>query len=225
VTDPRDSTPGIEAAIGHRVEAMVRALVQGNLHRASRTAKRLREEEALVGRNIALGNLVESTALVQAMKIGLLNLPSTLPGPGTVIAWILMGVEDFYNLDGIVSLVTAIALFAGHDAHDVEGLEELALSIVGRVYGIEDAGSDGSRKRTAWRLFSRLVPRQYAVKGVNRWVKGFLRRLLRLRRKSRLLPMGLGVAASAWDAYNLVVKAGMLAQAEATRMARVGARS
>jgi len=60
----------------------------------------------------------------------------------------------------------------------------------------------------AGRLFSRLLPERYAKKAVNRWIRNLVRRLLRLRRKSRLLPAGIGVAIAAWDAYNLLVKAG-----------------
>lgn len=213
-------TAGLEAMLGGRIDALVKGLVRGNVHRASVYAKRTRREAELVGKAVAMENLIEGMAETQALVNALINAPSALPGLGTAVAWLLIGVEDFYNLDRIVVLVLTIAIFNGHDPEDLDGLERIALSAIAGAYGIDSAGRDHTSTNVAWWLARKLLPARYARKGVNRWVKNLVRRLLPFRRKSRLLPGGLGILISAWDAYSLVVKAGRLASLETSKRAQ-----
>lgn len=199
---------GIEELIGRRFAVLIQGLVEGNLHRASKIARATRKRAESAGRTLAVRNLVEEAAQAQAARNAVINLPSALPGPGTIMAWLLMVVEDFFTLDRIVLLVLTLAILEGHDPEDREGLERLAVAVTARTYGMEPGKTGGIASRMAGRLFSRLLPERYAKKAVNRWIRNLVRRLLRLRRKSRLLPAGIGVAIAAWDAYNLLVKAG-----------------
>lgn len=198
----------LEDALAQRFGSLVRDLVKGNMKRARRSAMRARERMASDGREVVLTRLIEEAAEAHAMRNALIALPSALPGPGTIVAWILMALEDFFTLDRIVTLALTLALLHGHDPLDVQGLESLALKAIGSAYGMGPGYSEDVSSRFAWRFVAGFLPRRYAQKGFNRWVKTLVRRFLGLRRKSRLLPAGIGVAIAAWDAYTVLIAAG-----------------
>ena len=90
-----------------------------------------------------------------------------------------------------------------------ESLEHLRLEkVVGEVFGIEAAGETGDHRAISREYITKTLPGKYVNSGVTRGVKHVLRRLLRFRGNSRLLPAGIGLGVSALTAYETVVSVG-----------------
>ncbi len=197
-------------AISERFKRLIRALLKGNLKRS----RILAEEVALAipaeGNAISCQNLIEDMAEGQAFRNALVNLPSAVPGVGTVISWALISLEDFYVLDQSITLIMALSILHGIDPEQCEGMEEFAISVIGEAYGVESSGPAGAPGAYVKNFLIRLLPARYVNFGLTSWAKAFIRRLLPFRRKSRLMPIGFGVLMAAWDAYDTIVKVGRI---------------
>jgi hypothetical protein len=198
----------ILSAISGRFRRLITVLLKGNIKRARALAAQVRREIPADGEGVSFQNLIEDLAQGQAVRNACINLPSAFPGIGTIISWALISLEDFFVLDQSVTLIMALCILHGLDPEDHEGMEELAISVIGQAYGIETSGPASDTKAFVKRFIIKLLPARYVNFGLARWVKGFIKRLLPFRRKSRLMPIGFGVLMSAWDAYDTIVKVG-----------------
>ncbi len=201
-------------AMSERFRRLIRTLVRGNARRARSLAARMRDQVDTLGEPIALQNLIEDMAQGQAFRNAFINIPSAVPGIGTVISWVLISVADFFTLDQGVTLILALGILGGLDPDDHQQMEDLAILVIGEAYGLEPSGPERDSGTVARKIITSLLPRRYVNIGASRWAKAFVKRLLPFRRKSRLLPAGFGIAMAAWDAYESIVKVGRIAQRE-----------
>ncbi|HPI91686.1 MAG TPA: hypothetical protein PLT09_00330 [Deltaproteobacteria bacterium] len=204
----------IVGAISERFRTLLRNLLQGNVKRARSLFEQVRAEAQATGEQIAVQNFIEAMAQGQALRNAFINLPSAVPGIGTLISWVLISVEDFFTLDQSVTLILVLSMLRGLDPRNRGEMEELAILSIGGAYGLGPDEPERDSGKVVKGIMTRLLPQRYVNKGVNRWVKAFIRRVLPFRRKSRLLPAGFGIAMSAWDAYDTIVKVGRIALRE-----------
>jgi len=207
--DLRNETD-IVSTISGRFRTLIRNLVQGNTRKAHSIAEAARQGILTDGSRIAFQNLIEDMAQDQALRNALINLPSAVPGIGTLISLGLISVEDFFLLDQGVKLILAMCHLHGRDFDDPKAREDFVLMVLGEAYGLAPAGSEGDPDTIVRKLMTMMLPKRYMNIGINRAVRKFLRRLLPFRRKSRLLPGGFGVVMSAWDAYDTIVNVGQI---------------
>lgn len=213
VTTMSDESPKNEEIIGaisKRFRRLIRTLLKGNRKRARRLAEEVAKEVPVNGRPIAFQDLIEDMAQTQAFRNAIINLPSTVPGIGTIISWALISLEDFFVLDQSVTLIMALGILHGLDPEADEGTEEFAIAVIGEAYGLESSQPGKGSAAFVKQFLIKLLPQRYVNFGLSRWVKAFIKRLLPFRRKSRLMPIGFGVAMSAWDAYDTIVKVGRI---------------
>jgi hypothetical protein len=204
----------ILSGISGRFGRLIAVLVKGNIKRARALAAQVSLEIRSDGEHIAFQNLIEYLAQGQAIRNAFINLPSAVPGIGTIISWALISLEDFFVLDQSVTLIMALSILHGLDPEDYEGMEEFAISIIGQAYGIETSGSGSDSSAFAKRFLIKLLPARYVNFGLVTWIKAFIKRMLPFKRKSRLMPIGFGIVMSAWDAYDTIVKVGRFALRE-----------
>ncbi|HNQ85278.1 MAG TPA: hypothetical protein PLP82_02340 [Deltaproteobacteria bacterium] len=218
----RDRADGADLvnAVSRRFHDLVRSLVRGNVLRARSLAGRIREDARTSGEQIAVQNLIEDLAQGQAVRNAFINLPSVVPGIGTILSWVLLSVEDFYTLDQGITLILALSILHGLDPGNLQVMDELALNIIGEAYGLRLPGTDPDSQEVARGFMTRMLPGKYMNRGVKRWSRVIARRILPLRGKSRLLPAGFGIAMSAWNAYSTVVQIGRITQRELSAMQR-----
>ncbi|NTW37810.1 MAG: hypothetical protein HGB17_17240, partial [Syntrophobacteraceae bacterium] len=100
----------IVGAISERFRSLIRSLLRGNVRRARVLAGQVRDELHAVGRQIAVQDLIEDLAQGQAIRNAFINLPSAVPGIGTIISWVLISVEDFFTLDQGVTLILTLSV-------------------------------------------------------------------------------------------------------------------
>jgi hypothetical protein len=201
-------------AIGERFKRLIRDLLKGNMRRARALAAQVHQEIPADGEHIAFQNLIEDLAQGQAVRNAFINLPSAYPGIGTIISWALISVEDFFILDQSITLILALSILHGLDPQDYSYMEELAINVIGKAYGLEQMSPESNSSALVKRFMIKLLPQRYVNFGLTRWVKAFIKRLLPFRRKSRLLPIGFGIIISAWDAYDTIVKVGQISLQE-----------
>lgn len=204
----------IMIAVSGRFKRLIRDLLKGNIKRARSLAARVQKEIPSDGEHIAFQNLIEELAEGQALRNAFINLPSAVPGIGTIISWMLISLEDFFVLDQSVTLILALSLLHGLDPEDYQDMEKFAISVVGEAYGLEPSGPEGDSNALVKNFMIKLLPVKYVNFGLTRWIKAFIKRLLPFRRKSRLLPAGFGILVSAWDAYDTLVKVGRILMRE-----------
>jgi len=204
----------IMIAVSDRFKRLIRDLLKGNIKRARSLAARVQKEIPSDGEHIAFQNLIEELAEGQALRNAFINLPSAVPGIGTIISWMLISLEDFFVLDQSVTLILALSLLHGLDPEDYQDMEKFAISVVGEAYGLEPSGPEGDSNALVKNFMIKLLPVKYVNFGLTRWIKAFIKRLLPFRRKSRLLPAGFGILVSAWDAYDTLVKVGRILMRE-----------
>jgi hypothetical protein len=204
----------ILSAISGRFRRLITGLLKGNIKRSRALAEQVRREIPADGEHISFQNLIEELAQGQAVRNALINFPSAVPGIGTIISWALISLEDFFVLDQSVTLIMALCILHGLDPEEYEGMEEFAISIVGQAYGIETSGPASDSKAFVKEFIIKLLPARYVNFGLARWVKVFIKRLLPFRRKSRLMPIGVGIVFAAWDAYDTIVKVGLFSLRE-----------
>ena len=194
--------------MGDQFLLLVGNLVRGNLKRSLELAEKARAEAASSGMSIAYQELIENLARAQALKNSLINSPSVVPGLGTLLSFSLLGVENFFLLDQSVTLIMSLCALHGVRMDDPAAMEKFALKVVGEVFGIEAAGETGDHRAISREYITKTLPGKYVNSGVSRGVKHLLRRLLRFRGNSRLLPAGIGLGVSALTAYETVVSVG-----------------
>lgn len=204
----------IVGAISERFRRLVRNLLKGNLKRARSLADRVRPGMHSQGAHIAFQNLIEDMAQEQALRNAFINIPSVVPGIGTIISWLLISVEDFYSLDQGITLILALSILSGLDPEDEQAMEDLAILVVGEAYGLGPSGPERDSSKVLHGIMTRLLPQRYVDISVAKYVKAFIKRLLPFKRKSRLLPAGFGIAMSLWHAYDTIVKVGRTALRE-----------
>jgi hypothetical protein len=204
----------IMIAVSGRFKRLIRDLLKGNIKRARSLAARVQKEIPSDGEHIAFQNLIEELAEGQALRNAFINLPSAVPGIGTIISWMFISLEDFFVLDQSVTLILALSLLHGLDPEDYQDMEKFAISVVGEAYGLEPSGPEGDSNALVKNFMIKLLPVKYVNFGLTRWIKAFIKRLLPFRRKSRLLPAGFGILVSAWDAYDTLVKVGRILMRE-----------
>ncbi len=198
------------SAIGERFRRLIGTLVKGNMKRARSLALQVSREIPADGERIAFQNLIEDLAQGQAFRNAFINMPSAVPGIGTVISWALISLEDFFVLDQAVTLIMALSILHGIDPEHDGGMEEFVIAVAGEAYGIASPGPSRNTEAFVKNFLIKLLPARYVNFGLSRWVKAFIRRLLPFRRKSRLMPIGFGVLMAAWDAYDTIVKVGRI---------------
>lgn len=208
MSTPRDMD--IVGAVGRRLHSLIRSLLRGNARRARVLAGRVRDDTRIVGERIAVQNLIEDLAQGQAVRNAFISLPSAVPGIGTLLSWALISVEDFFIMDQCITLILALGHVHGLDPEDEAVMEELALLVIGEAYGLALPGTPLRSEGVIKGMVTQILPRKYVNSGSSRWVKALIRRALPFRRKSRLLPVGLGIVISAWYAYETVVKVGSI---------------
>lgn len=183
-------------------------LIKGNTKRALRFADAARGDIETSGLTIASQNLIENLAQGQAVKNSLINLPSVFPGIGTVLSFGLLGVENFLLLDQSVTLILALCSLHGVPLDDTEAIREFSLQVVGDVFGIAGIEKKENLRTIGREYVTKTLPGKYVNIGVNRGVQKMLRRLLPFQSRSRLLPAGLGIGASALNAYETMIGIG-----------------
>lgn len=200
----------ILSAMSGSFRTLIRSLVRGNTRSALSLAEMNRERLSSDGEKIAFQNLVEEMAQGQAIRNALINLPSVVPGIGTVIALGMIGIEDFFILDQGVKLVLAMRVLHGEGLEDGQDLENFVIEVLGEAYGITGSGRESGSDTVIRKIMTTMLPQRFVNIGVNKGVRKFLKRLLPFRRKSRLLPAGFGIVMSAVNAYEIIVKVGRI---------------
>ena len=205
-------------ALGDRFLLLIGSLVSGNRKRAAVLAEEALRHGDGSHPGIMSQTLIEEMAQAQALKNSLINLPSVVPGLGTIVSLSLVGVENFYLLDQSVTLVLALCLIHGKDIEDRAVIDVLTVKVIGEVFGVKNRDT-GEDSRTITREYvSRLLPMKYFSRGMDRGMRKILRRLVPMRSRSRLLPVGIGLGSSAVRAYDTVVNVG---QATLRRLAKL----
>jgi hypothetical protein len=194
--------------LGDQFLNLVSTLIRGNMKRSLELADKARAEVAVSGMSIACQGLIEDLAKAQALKNSLINSPSIVPGLGTLLSFCLLGVENFFLLDQTVTLVVALGALHGAKVHDLAAMERFAMIVVGEVFGIENIEKKDDHHAISREYITKTLPGKYVNTGVSKGVKKLMRRLLPFRGGSRLLPAGLGLGASALNAYETIVNAG-----------------
>lgn len=163
----RDRADGADLvnAVSRRFHDLVRSLVRGNVLRARSLAGRIREDARTSGEQIAVQNLIEDLAQGQAVRNAFINLPSVVPGIGTILSWVLLSVEDFYTLDQGITLILALSILHGLDPGNLQVMDELALNIIGEAYGLRLPGTDPDSQEVARGFMTRMLPGKYMNRG------------------------------------------------------------
>ena len=200
----------ILATINDQFRTFIRNLIQGNTKKAKSLADTARKDILLNGERIAFQNLIEEMAQGQALRNSFINLPSIVPGIGTIISIGLMSVEDFFVLDQGVRLFLTLFLLHDIGLDDKTKQEDMAIGVLGEAYGLDLSGKKSNSDEIIKKFMTVMFPQRYVNIGVNRGVRKFLQRLLPFRRKSRLLPAGFGIIMSAAYAYETIVKVGQI---------------
>jgi hypothetical protein len=200
----------ILATISDQFRALIRNLIRGNTKKANSLAEIIKLNILRDGEKIAFQNLIEEMAQDQAIRNSFINLPSIVPGIGTVIAIGLMSVEDFFVLDQGVRLILTLYVLYGMNSEDREKIEEMVIIVLGEAYGLNLSGKESNSDAIIRKFMTAMVPQRYVNIGVNKGVRKFLQRILPFRRKSRLLPIGFGLIMSAVNAYETIVKVGQI---------------
>lgn len=191
-------------ALGDQFQSFLRNLIKGNLKGAKRTATIKLENSNHNEIPIIALDLIEDTAQRQAIRNAILNIPSVFPGIGTIISFWLVGAENLLMLDQSVSLILTLGFLYGLPMDDEKMIEEVILEIIGKTYHIVDEAHTSNTSIITETYITKILPQKYINKGINR----IITRLFPARRKSRLLPGGIGVIASAIYGYKTIVQVG-----------------
>jgi len=214
---PQRNETDILSTMSGSFRTLIRSLVRGNTRNALSLAEMARERVSSDGEKIAFQNLVEEMAQGQAIRNALINLPSAVPGIGTVIALGMIGIEDFFILDQGVKLVLAMRVLHGGRLEGGQDLENFVIEVLGEAYGITESGRESGSDTVIRKIMTTMLPQRFVNIGVNKGVRKFLKRILPFRRKSRLLPAGFGIVMSAVNAYEIIVKVGRITMARLDR--------
>jgi len=194
-------------ALEDQFQIFIKNLIKGNLKKAKRTAALKLKDSGHNEVSIIALDLVENTGQQQAIKNAILNIPSVFPGIGTIISFWLAGAENLLMLDQSVSLILTLEFLYGTPMDDEKMLEGPILHIIGKAYNIVEEAEPSYEHAITKAYMTKILPQRYLNKGVNR----IITRLFPPRRKSRLLPGGIGMIVSAVDGYKTIVKVGHMA--------------
>jgi hypothetical protein len=195
-------------ALGDRFLLLVGTLIRGNRKRAFMLAGDAQRHAAGSNAGIVSQNLIEEMAQAQAVKNSLINLPSVVPGLGTIVSFSLVGVENFFLLDQSITLILALCRIHGKDIEDQQGMEVFAVKIIGEVFGVTSGDKEESSRSITRDYVTRLLPMKYFSRGMDRGMRKILYRLMPASRRTRLLPAGIGLGSSAMSAYDTIVNIG-----------------
>lgn len=197
-------------ALGGQFRQLIGNLMRGNEKRAQRLVRIEQQDNPSSGIEVAAQNLIEDMAQTQALKNSLINSPSVVPGIGTFLSFWLIGVEDFFLLDQSVTLVLALCILNNVCLDDKKALEDFIIQVIGEAYGIADSGKEIAANTISKDFVTKKLPQKYVNKGLNKGMRKLVYRVLPIKRRSRLLPVGLGLAMSAYHAYDTIIKVGQL---------------
>jgi len=214
----RQMGPKMIDSLGERFRRLICTLIRGNEKRARRLAEITRREIPSSGQEVVIQTLIEEMAQSQAIKNSLINSPSIVPGLGTVLSFWLVGIEDFFLLDQSVTLILALCILSGINQEDKHLTEDFIMQIIGEVYGITNGAQDKDVHSISRDFMTRKLPQKYVDIGVNRGVRKIVHRVLPFKRRSRLLPVGVGLMMSAYHAYSTIVKVGSLSLKKMSRL-------
>jgi len=207
----RQFVPRVSDTLGGQFRILIRNLVRGNEKKALSIAQRTTGLAEDTGSPVAVRGLIEDMAEAQALKNALINSPSIVPGIGTFLSFWLIGLEDFFLLDQSVTLILALCRLEGISADkDNRILEDFIIQILGQIYGIAEGGKASDTNAISNDFVMRMLPRKYANMMMNRGLHKIVRRILPFKRRSRLLPVGLGLTMSAYNAYDTIIAVGQL---------------
>ncbi|HQJ08830.1 MAG TPA: hypothetical protein PLF54_07485, partial [Deltaproteobacteria bacterium] len=99
-------------------------LIKGNRKKALQFADDMRVDIERSGLAIVSQNLIEKLAQGQAVRNSLINLPSVVPGFGTILSFGLLGVENFFLLDQSVTLILSLCSLHGVQIDDIDAMQE-----------------------------------------------------------------------------------------------------
>ena len=122
--------------LGDRFLLLIGSLIRGNRKRALMLARDAGKRSQGSSAAIVSQNLIEEMAQAQAVKNSLINLPSVVPGLGTIISFSLLGVENFFLLDQSIALILALCHIHGKDIEDQRAMEEFAVRAIAEVFGV-----------------------------------------------------------------------------------------
>ncbi|MGC9323553.1 MAG: hypothetical protein ACP5G0_02275 [Desulfomonilia bacterium] len=195
--------------LGDQFRTLVRNLREGNRKKAVILADEAREQISAKGIAIVSQDLIERMAQSQAFRNSLINSPSIVPGIGTILSFAMLSIENFFILDQSVTLILALAHLRGLRFQKGDtSEEEFIIRILGEAFGIvedQDQSSSGTIIRS---YVTETLPRRYVNKSIDRGMRKLMTRILPYRRKSRLLPGGVGLVMSAANAYETLVRVG-----------------
>lgn len=208
MTKDRDAGQEVLNILGDQFLLLMANLIKGNRKRASKYADIARLEVDRAGMTIACQGLIEDLAQAQAVKNSLINSPSIVPGVGTLLSFWLLGVENFFLLDQSVTLILALCELHGAPIDNEDAMEKFAVQVVGEVFGVGAIADKEDFRAISREYITKTLPRKYVNTGVNKGVRSLLRRLMPFKSRSRLLPAGFGIGASAYAAYETLVNVG-----------------
>lgn len=184
---------------------LVGELAAGNLKKARRRARRSLEKSS--GPWAAAETLIDDEAEEQALKSAALNLPSVIPGIGTLIAFAMMGAADFLILDDCVRLILTLRVMYGLPVDDYAENREAVLRVLSQTLKLNDTHAAGQA------IVGQMIPQRYINAFMNRGLSNALTRLTG-RRGLKLLPAGIGVAVSAFGGQRAIRQIGEAALSE-----------
>jgi hypothetical protein len=192
-------------ALGDQVGVLIHNLIKGNTKKARSLADSARQDLFSCGRSIASQNLIEDMAQEQAIKSVIINFPSLFPGIGTIISFWLLGAENFLILDQSVRLVLTLWIFHDHPEGN-KRIDDFVIEVIGEAYNLVNNMSGSTPPAITRKYMTKELPQQYVKMGLNK----LLSRLFPYRSRFRLVPF-IGIATSAVDGYETIVRVGQVA--------------
>ncbi|MEA2102704.1 MAG: hypothetical protein U9P80_09065 [Thermodesulfobacteriota bacterium] len=196
--------------LGQQFYTLIGNLIKGNTTRAKTIALSYAQQIDADGLEIVSEDLIEKMASAQAGKNALVNSPSIFPGIGTLIAFFLLSAENFIQLDQTVTLVLALLFLHKVPMDANETVQNHVIHVIGKVYHLTpDTPAKESQDITQSYMTS-VLPQRYINKGLNRGINHLGTRLFPLKRRSRLLPAGIGLVSTMIYGYETTVRTGRI---------------
>ncbi len=194
----------IRADAGHKLQKLINNLIKGNRKKALKLARK--SLQASDSKSEACRHLIEELARQQAAKNALVNSPSIFPGLGTLISLGLLGFEDFLVLDQCITLSLGLHALNGTPLDDYDQIQPQITTAIGRALELNMPDAQAVNEELA----GHAMPQRYLNKGLNKAINRVTGRFFRQGRIGRLLPVGFGVAMSAYHGQKLVRKVGRI---------------
>lgn len=180
-------------------EKLVRELAAGNIKKAGRLARHSLEKDS--GPWSAAERLIDEKAQEQSAKSAILNLPSVVPGIGTLISFVMMGAADFLILDDCVTLILCLRAMYGLPIDDADENRVKIMRVISVALKLEENTAAGHE------IVGKIMPDRYINVYLNRGLTNVLTYLTG-KRGLKLLPAGIGVAVSAWSGQRAIRRIG-----------------